>query len=513
MYGGSITQNIDTKLKTYIIIGHGDSGRNVVSLPENCVLVTTTLCGNISFRVPKEKLEVLFENQDNRLREPWKKDNFKYLNKNLTHPDSYPFLSNFTTNKYPENRDDNSHKYLTMHISKDSFKTSEPYDDLFRYLDNKIYFQMSWFYKDGKLLSSIQEGENYNVLITKSGLFDMDIKLRPGFFDEEEIIRKTDGYTVPMITFRNIEFMYEYSIFPTIDDIKQYTRLYLQKHNQSKYCEPGIFLNPSYICAHEFIDMINRNFSVYQSYLFENFPGIYYFNKCRPFPDVDEATKILQRQRSIESKKRLTRIIHDPFESTSQHVTPRINVGDKVKYYDIRANRDFVYNVINEDGNEYLLESIEPGIGQISVKEEELHKYPWILLRFNIGDRVKLYDPMYNSENIFDIIRREGDEYILKNIDDGVNPVMKQLSVKVDELNYYPWEKVEIPITQPEMTIHDEHKNNEQYFSVGDPVEIKQTKQTFNVKEVVTTKDGFYGYILEDGTGKIYYDTELDYSL
>jgi hypothetical protein len=347
MYGGLICPNPSNK--AYIMLGHGDTTGTILDVPNDCVYVTTTLCGNVSIVSHGEDFYSFFKNNPEIVKNPCSYSNFKAINRIVSKDSkSDEYISSVESN-YPDNRLDNT-SFLNMHISRTTCETSAkcPKDYLFHYKD-AVYLPCGyWFYKDNIELTGVNIKDEHNrINLYTSGLISSD-----NSFNNRILISliRIEPWKYPMLTYDYIRLLYKYSVYPTLDDIlSKITELNIQTKSYLKITNPSNYyilskiaelnrlektmlgiiapfettnyvinkprLEDKYIISgFDFVKMMKQHFTRRQSELFKSFPGVHYNTICRPFYEPQDIvvsetySKEFQRQTSVGNKENLLKL-------------------------------------------------------------------------------------------------------------------------------------------------------------------------------------------------------------
>jgi hypothetical protein len=313
MYGGLICPNPSNK--AYIMLGHGGASRNVHYVPPNCVYITTTLCGNVNSSHNNAEFLSFFIKNPEIIKNPCSFSNFEAINKFLSKDSKADQYIGTEKSNYPDNGFQNTN-FLNMHVNRETCRTSAkcPKDYLFQYKDAVYEPCLYVLTKDGKSYNGPNiKDEHDTAYFFSSGLIDSD-----NIFDKEIAIElKAKGpWKYPMLTIKNIEELYKYSIYPKTNEeiLPKITDLNIQRNLYLKITDPR---HPSYIditnsiydeyiiSGFDFIEMIRIYFSVTQSVLFQAWTGIYYNMSCRQFHKDPSYPKAFQRQLSVENRHNL----------------------------------------------------------------------------------------------------------------------------------------------------------------------------------------------------------------
>lgn len=324
MYGGLNCPNPHNK--AYMMLGHASTSREIYKVPDNCVYITTTICGTLANARSQtiNDFYSFFKNNREIVKNPCSFTNFNKINQIIS--------KNSEVDKYINNVNtdiegiDNVN-FLNMHISRKTCETSAtcPKNYLFEY-KNASYDPCSfWFYKNDEQLYELTDRtlrEHNTILFHLSGLVSSD-----NAFNKMESFRtvKKMPWKYPMLTLNMIHSLYKYSVYPSFNDIFHVLsqldiniNLYLEITDPrdpsyidvDSYIEiiTGLDSNPLYyntnlISGFDFIQMIINNFTVNQSELFELFPGVHYNTKCREFSEY--YSKPIQRQLSVGNRQNL----------------------------------------------------------------------------------------------------------------------------------------------------------------------------------------------------------------
>jgi hypothetical protein len=328
MYGGLFCPNPSNK--AYMMLGHGSTDSSIKDVPDNCVYITTTLCGNISYRsLSTDRFLSFFKKNRELVKDPCSYSNFEVINRFVSeNSESDYYIGNTKTNdtsdtSYSVDNPMNS-DFLNMHVSRETCRTSAkcPKSYLFRYKDAYYEPCSYWYFKDGKSYNGPNiRHEHDRVDFQRSGLIDSDDVSDSYYWSIKKIERP---WKYPMVTIQDIEYIYEYSVYPKTRDIlakirEIFTRLRLKRDIYLEINDPR---HPSYIdiysdsiydeyiiSAHDFINIIIRkHFSITQSELFKLFPGVHYNTICRQFSEGPSYLKKIQRQISVDNKDNLANL-------------------------------------------------------------------------------------------------------------------------------------------------------------------------------------------------------------
>ena len=347
MYGGLKCDNPNNK--AYMMLGHGGTTREILDVPENCVYITKTICGTVTFESVNDSLQHLFCYNKKLVKNPCNINNFNELNKAMSQgSQADKYIGNVNQNYRidDENNFSENANYLNMHISKKTCDTLAtcPKKYLFQY-KNAIYEPCEyWFYKgDEPLMESWNSiKEKHNIIHLKfSGLISAD----NCFYISPQVRLKSEGtpWKYPMLTAEMIKILYTYSLYPTFEnilnkiaeqniDINSYLKI--TDPNDPNYFDPskrpttdlnnGEYYEEPFeyiISGYDFVKLIIDTFSVTQSKLFEMFPGVHYNNVCRGFYEPTDLydkllyPKKMQRQMSVDNKENLLNLYEEEKEA------------------------------------------------------------------------------------------------------------------------------------------------------------------------------------------------------
>jgi hypothetical protein len=337
MYGGLTCDNPNNA--AYMMVGHGGTLDSVLDVPDNCVYITTTLCGTLSSE--NNTFDWLFSHNKKVVKNPCNIDNFNEINRIISKDSTVnDFIGNVKEKRdNPYARDA---KFLNMHISRATCETSAscPKNYLFQY-KNAYYQPCSyWFYKDDKLLYESIESmkEKYNkIMFAHSGLISADkcFQQNISMFLES----KGTPWKYPMLTASMIDYLYMYSLYPKVNDIlKKIKEQNIDINSYLKITDPSDenYFDPSkrpilvddeeyqepfeeyIISVHDFVKLIIDNYSITQSELFRKFPGVHYNALCRGFhapiidlPVVSYLSKQLQRRKSVDNQSNILKLFEE----------------------------------------------------------------------------------------------------------------------------------------------------------------------------------------------------------
>jgi len=308
MHGGiKLKAGKAEEMRVFTVRGHGGPPQNAERklVPPGCILLSTTMCGTsayISEEFDFDFIPFIFEQKSDSLKKPWEAYKFRHLDEIITQPTSNELIGNADTNEMATDIDRS--KYLTIHISKEDFETTNKNEDLFTYLDNYFYFSLEWFYLNNKGLQTHPTSPLHydEIRFCKSGLIEMDKELEPTQLIIRHNIYKHANYQCPMISDADINIIYEYSKYPTVRQVIDRKNWCCDINDQRQYLISGREHNPELISAHDFINCVDY-FARSQSELFDMFKGIHYITTCRPFPyNMSMESKITMRQASTNVK-------------------------------------------------------------------------------------------------------------------------------------------------------------------------------------------------------------------
>ena len=335
MYGGLKCDNPHNK--AYMMLGHGVTEMGIFDVPDNCVYITTTICGTSSqhdFYKVNEVIQLFFNNKE-LVKNPCNINNFNELNRIVSKKSK---VDNYIGNTNSNATTNENVNYLNMHISRETCDISATCakNYLFKYKNSSYEPCLYWFYKDDEVLNEHPIKEKHDMIrFSYSGLMSAD-----NSFQTDIMITcrnpKYSFWKYPMLTTKEITRIYEYSLYPTteeifkkIEDLNIDITSYLKitDTNDEKYFNP---LNPPsdindgewhehyddykyIISGYDFVKLIRDNFTILQTELFKMFPGVHYNTACRGFSKptdlyiLDELIypKAMQRQISVNNKENL----------------------------------------------------------------------------------------------------------------------------------------------------------------------------------------------------------------
>jgi hypothetical protein len=324
----SLCENHDTQ-EVYMVMGHGCQFSYYQKVPQDCVYLSLALCGKATSTLSTKKIWTMFEQKQPILAKPCEK--FRQLNSILTrtiHNDNY------NEDLYPdlivpdEKYNEDYSTFLTMHYN-------DPDDQLSMYLD--IYYT---------LLTDTHLTKHNLVRFWKSGLRKMSNKntnLANGLI----MCRKGDYFNDIILHKDDIEFMYEDSIYPTLQDVMGYVHdrkktYYNSNHGYGNHApsekeidefyfeqyqsdfemvKPQTYSRKNYLIGGGLLgdevlnfdplisykdlkSIIERN-AITQSELFALYPGIYYNASCRSSGCSNVEKENDRKKLSLEKKKQL----------------------------------------------------------------------------------------------------------------------------------------------------------------------------------------------------------------
>ena len=332
MYGGLICQNSTNK--AYHMCGHGGSTSDILDVPDDCVYITTAMCGNVTTSSVLAEFYHFLKNNPDIVKNPCDTNNFNTINQVLSRNSEASYYIGNTKTNYTTGNPKNSN-FLNMHISKKTCETSAtcPKKYLFQYKDAYYLPCLYAIYNKKVLLEGMGNTQPIHDTITiqYSGLISSD-----NSFEEMKTIKMYEPslsvWKYPMIRISNIKEIYKYSVYPTLDDIlAKITELNIQRESYLTITDPtdekyydlnsgDEFMRKYYdsfiMSGYDFIKMIKQHFSIRQSELFRRFPGVHYNTLCRPFdllfgpwqiePEENPFySKKLQRQLSVDNRQNL----------------------------------------------------------------------------------------------------------------------------------------------------------------------------------------------------------------
>ena len=371
MYGGL---NCNTNNKAYMMLGHAGPTNEILDVPDNCVYITKTICGTISFGELFDNLRYLFFNNRELVKNPCDINNFNELNRIVSEESKvHKYIGNIIDNRSGKNAGENAN-FLNMHISKKTCDTSAmcAKSYLFKYKNVNYQSCAFWFYKDNEKLreplSSVKEKYN-RIDIRYSGLMTAD----NSFEVDRQVIVYSLGtpWKYPMLTTENITNIYRYSVYPKTEDILQKIKelniditsyLKITDPTDANYFDP---LHPpadidfddgewhenseSYhaiISGYDFVKLILDNYTITQSKLFEMFPGVHYNTLCRSFYtprglyETFTFSKKLQRQMSVDNRQNLLDIFKEENENGSREIVEKIEQSEEDRKNEEQKNKE-----------------------------------------------------------------------------------------------------------------------------------------------------------------------------
>jgi hypothetical protein len=344
MYGGLICQNSTNK--AYHMSGHGGSTINIYDVPDDCVYITTAMCGNITTSSVLLEFYHFLKNNPDIVKNPCDTNNFNTINQVLSrNSEASYYIGNTKTNDTTGNPKNSN--FLNMHISKKTCETSAkcPKKYLFQYKDAYYLPCLYAIYNKKVLLEEMGNTPPIHDTITiqYSGLISAD-----NSFEEMKTIQMYEPtlsvWKCPMIRISNIKEIYKYSVYPEISDIlAKITELNIQRESYLKITDPtdekyydlnsgDEFMRKYYdsfiMSGYDFIKMIKQHFAITQSQLFRRFPGVHYNTLCRPFdllfgPYSKEGqenpfySKNFQRQSSVDNRQNLLELYDEESASAA----------------------------------------------------------------------------------------------------------------------------------------------------------------------------------------------------
>jgi hypothetical protein len=218
------TDNTDNTDNVYYICSHGCDTEDILHVPDNCVYITTNLCGMVSNGLSDnhKKFLQLVADRSPIIRNPIKEENIEYLSKEFTNLHI-------------------KHKNALNPISRTYVKS---------------YFSMILDYNDDKSKNIVNHKRG--TFLQKSGIYKIY-----NYIQNTIIFKSSNGIQIrdEYITENDVDIIYNQSIYPTPELIKLYIKL------------PTEF--------REFCILIQIYFNIYQNDLFKLLPGIYYNLSCR----------------------------------------------------------------------------------------------------------------------------------------------------------------------------------------------------------------------------------------
>ena len=388
-------------MEVYMMKGHGGVGIDRKEVPSGCVYVSTTMCGNVSTtNGMKGTFLRIFESNNDILREPWKTESFKILDKSITNTKSSIYNNSSHDNNNSEGYKRFDFSYLTMHLPRDCIYESEPNEEIFNYLDSELEPCSYWFYNNPDGYDSSKPTEYNSVLFERSGLLRMGDITSYDLHDESQrnnpnrfnglwhiTLFKHDNYNFPMVSEKNIIDMYADSIYPTIDEVLERKNEYISGHSQLAYCIDESQHDETLISAHEFVEII-LELTITQSELFRLYPGIHYFTICRPFNTKDHSSRLTQRRYSITNKPKLLSMI-------AEHSTPELSIDQSSRF---KQNEQIIYKlkqckVISAKPfkSTYKYELLTDCESIQLALEDQIFKYPKFMINQEVLFQSKIY--------------------------------------------------------------------------------------------------------------------------